>query len=165
MAFGSAAELYAHAIAIEREAAARYAEFSERMDDLGNPAVAALFRLLARQEARHLEELERRSAGLALRAALPAYAWLTDGPPETAARELVFRFMTQREALLIARAAEERAQAFFRHAACVAGEPGVRALAGEMAAEEAEHIVLIDSFLSRTPHAGVDWAALYESGA
>jgi rubrerythrin len=93
------------------------------------------------------------------------YAWLTDGPPETVARELVYRFMTQREALLIARAAEERAKSFFRHAARIAHDPQVRALADEMAAEEDGHIALIDDMLQRTPASGVDWAALYESGA
>ena len=35
------AMLYAHAIAIEREAAARYAELAARMRDLGNDAVGA----------------------------------------------------------------------------------------------------------------------------
>lgn len=159
MAFDSEAELYAHAIAIEREAAARYAELAERMDDLGNDAVAALFRMLASQEARHLEELERRAAGMALPAAGASHGWLTYGPPETVARELVFRFMTQREALLIARAAEARADAFFRHAAWVTPDPEVRALAREMAAEEAQHIVMIDRLLERMAPPRVDWEA------
>ena len=42
-AIGSIAELYAHALAVEREAAARYAELAEFMSDHDNAPVAALF--------------------------------------------------------------------------------------------------------------------------
>ena len=41
MPSGYAAELYVHAIAIEREAAERYAEFAARMDQQGNFALTA----------------------------------------------------------------------------------------------------------------------------
>jgi rubrerythrin len=57
----SAVELYAHAIAVEREAAERYAEFAQRMNDLGEEAVAAVFGRLAGLEAEHLGALERGS--------------------------------------------------------------------------------------------------------
>ena len=43
----SAPELYAHAIAIEREAAGRYAELAERMADLGNPANGDVIKIAA----------------------------------------------------------------------------------------------------------------------
>ena len=92
-----AAELYVHAIAIEREAVERYAELAQRMDDFGNHAVAALFRMLADQEKRHLDELRRRSAAMKLPDLASDYSWFTYGAPETVARELVMRFMTQRD--------------------------------------------------------------------
>ena len=96
----SAAELYAHAIAIEREAAERYSEFAERMADLGNDALAELFDRLAGFEAEHLETLLRRTDGVELPAPVAgAYKWLDAGAPETAARELIFRLMTPRHAL------------------------------------------------------------------
>ena len=47
----SPGELYAHAIALEREAAERYGEFARRMDDLGNAAVA--------EEGEHVRLVER----------------------------------------------------------------------------------------------------------
>jgi rubrerythrin len=88
----SAAELYAHAIAIEREATERYVEFAQRMNDLGDEAVAAVFTRLARLEEEHLGALERRTAGLALPPLeTHDYRWLDAGAPETAARELVYR--------------------------------------------------------------------------
>jgi rubrerythrin len=82
-------ELYAHALAIEREAAERYAELAQRMDDLGNDEVAALFRRLAVYEAEHLDTLERRTTGVDVPVIPPGrYAWLDAAAPETVAREL-----------------------------------------------------------------------------
>lgn len=155
--------LYAHAIAIEREAVARYSEFAQRMSDLGNDAAAEVFTTLARMESEHLEELNRRTAGLELPA--PAggeYSWLDAAAPETAARELVFRLMTPRHALEIALAGEKRATAFFEHVVLTADDPMLRALACEMAADEGDHIVMLEKLLERTPSPIVDWASVYE---
>jgi rubrerythrin len=159
----TAPELYAHAIAIEREAAERYAEFAERMDDLGNEAVAEVFARLAEFEAEHLEALLRRTEGIALPALSgDEYKWLDSGAPETAAHELVLRLMTPRQALAIALAAEERAQAFFEHVLGSAHDPALRALAREMAMDEAEHAQVLQRLLDRTPEPWVDWASIYE---
>ena len=107
----SAPELYAHAIAIEREATERYGELASRMKELGNPAVAELFGKLGAMEAEHLQTLERRTDGVRIPVlGVDQYRWLDAGAPETAARELVYRLMTPRAALLIALEAEKRAQ-------------------------------------------------------
>lgn len=157
------AHLYAHAIAIEREAAERYSEFAERMDDLGNDAAAEVFGTLARLEAEHLDELLKRTAGMALpELAAHEYAWLDSGAPETAARELVFRLMTPRHALEIALAGEKRAAAFFESVVMRADDAMLRALATEMAADETDHIAMIEKLLEKTPSAIVDWASAYE---
>ena len=162
-AIRSAPELYAHAIAIEREAAECYAEFAERMEDLGNEAVAAVFATLARLETEHLVALERRTDGITLPALQTNdYRWLEAGAPETSARELVFRVMTPHGALAIALGAEKRAQTFFESVLMTAEDPALRGLAREMAAEESEHVVLIERLLKRTPDALVDWASVYE---
>ena len=54
-------ELYAHALAIEAEAAERYAELAERMSDEGREELAGVFALLAQDEAEHLDALKRRT--------------------------------------------------------------------------------------------------------
>jgi rubrerythrin len=155
-------ELYAHALAIEREAAERYAELAERMADLGNDDVAQLFRRLAVYEAEHLDTLERRTAGVEVpRIASGEYAWLDAAAPETVARELVFRLLTPRHALGIALEAERRAQHFFAEVKATAGDPALRALAQEMAAEEAGHIAMVEQALAKTPDAQVDWATVF----
>lgn len=58
---GNLAECYANALAIEREAAARSAQFAEYLEDHGELATAELFRRLARFERQHVDELERRT--------------------------------------------------------------------------------------------------------
>ena len=154
--------LYAHAVAIEREAAERYSEFAERMADLGNEAAAEIFATLARLEAEHLDELERRCAGLALpQLDKHGFAWLDSGAPETAARELVLRLMTPRHALEIALAGEKRAAAFFERVIMTTDDAMLRALATEMAGDESGHIGMLEHLLETTPP-GVDWASVYE---
>ena len=156
--------LYAHAIAIEREAVERYSEFAERMADLGNEAAAEIFATLARMESEHLEALLARSAGMKLpRLAPREYAWLDAGAPETAARELVFRLMTPRHALEIALAGEKRAAAFFERVIMTTDDAMLRAAATEMAADEGDHIVMLEKLLDNTPSA-VDWASVYAKG-
>lgn len=159
---GSPAELYAHAIAIEREAAERYAELAERMADLGNDAAAEVFGTLAALEAEHLATLLRRTEGVAVPALSgQEYRWLDAGAPETAARELVFRLLTPHQALAVALEAEKRAQAFFEQVMLRAQDPGLRALAREMAAEEQDHIAMVERLLARTPQPGLDSQALF----
>lgn len=154
------AELYVGAIAIEREAAQRYAELAARMDKEGNFAVAALFRMLASQEAKHLEELERRTSGMKLPPLSIDYSWRDGEAPETVGRDLVRRGITQRRALELALQAEKRARAFFEQAARVADDADVRALAQEMAAEEAGHELLIQRMLTRLSSAQADWRSV-----
>ncbi|HZQ73829.1 MAG TPA: ferritin family protein [Burkholderiales bacterium] len=165
-AIQSAPELYAHAIAIEREAAARYAELARRMADQGSEAVADVFSALARMETEHLQALERRAAGIALpEIAATQYQWFDNGAPETAAHEWLFRLMSARQALAIALQAEKRAQAFFEGVMLTAPDAELRALAREMAREENEHIEMVLRLVERTPEPVVDWASVYETSA
>ena len=93
-----------------------------------------------------------------------AYRWLDAAAPETAARELVYRLMTPRQALQIALSAERRAQAFFEQVMTTADDPALRALAREMAAEEQEHVQVVERLLGDTPDPNSDWGALLEAG-
>jgi rubrerythrin len=155
-------QLYAHAIAIEREAAARYAELGERMSDLGNDVVGELFLRLAQLEKEHQRLLERRADGLALPALAPGeYDWIGAEAPENAAHDLVLRLLTPHSALEIALGAEERAAEFFESARRKIADPAAAELAAEMAAEEGVHIAWVKSALRRTPSPVVDWNAVF----
>lgn len=156
MTIRSAPELYAHAIAIEREAAERYTELAARMSDEGREDLARVFEMLADLESGHLQTLEARTLDVPL-PPIPdsRYHWLDAAAPETAARELVYRVMTPHMALEIALEAENRAQAFFETVFLTSDDPALRALAREMAAEEQGHVVLIERLLENTPQPGL----------
>jgi rubrerythrin len=155
-------DLLAHAIAIEREAAARYGELGERMRDLGNDTVAELFLRLARLEKEHELELERRAHGLALPRIAPGeYAWIDGLAPESAAHDLVLNLLTPHSALRIALQAEVRAAAFFESARRQVLDRDLAELAAEMAAEEGVHIAWVKSAIRRTPNPVLDWSAIF----
>ena len=155
-------DLLAHAIAIEREAAARYTELGERMGEMGNDVVAELFLRLARLETEHERELEQHAAGLALPRVAPGeYAWFDRGAPETAAHDLVLKLLTPNVALRIALEAEVRAAAFFESARKQAPDPALAELAAEMAAEEGVHIAWVQSAIRRTPDPVLDWSSIF----
>jgi rubrerythrin len=158
----STEELFAHAIEIEREAAARYAELGERMRDLGNDVVAELFLRLADAERKHERELREKARGLALPHLEPGqYAWLEERGPETAAHDLVLHLLTPHGALQVALDAEKRALGFFESVRKTAANVQLSTLAGEMAAEEGVHVEWVKSALRRTPDPAVDWAAVF----
>src|SRR4249920_1748237 len=114
MTIRTAPELYAHAIAIEREAAERYTELALRMHDEGREDLARVFDMLALLEGGHRDALLARTVGVLL-PAIPRgeYRWLGNIAPETAGHDLVMRLLTPHSALSIALQAEQRAQAFF----------------------------------------------------
>lgn len=149
---GSIADCYAQALLVEREAAARCLEFAEFLDERGDTANAGLFHKLARNEARHADELVRRSAGLPLPPLSSwHFNWLDDAPPGQVSHELIFHLMTPYDALKIALGAERSAKALFERTAASAADAETRRLARELAQEESEHIGWIEEALAHTP--------------
>lgn len=158
----SSDELLAHAIAIEREAAARYGELGERMRDLGNDVVADLFLRLALLEKEHERSLEQRARGRSLPVpTLAQYAWLDAESPRVEAHALVLRALTPHAALQVALDAERRALAFFEAVRSQATDPALADLAGAMAAEEEEHVAWVQNALRRTPDPVIDWGSVF----
>lgn len=162
----TSAGLYAHALAMEEEAAHRYVDLALRMRDEGHPPLAELFWRLGRMEGEHYAELLRRADRE--RVALPPvrageHRWI-DPAPQAAARELVFRLLTPRRALALALDAEKRARDFFYRAASLAPEAAIRERARALAAEESEHIALLLRALQGAPAdpaAASDWDRLF----
>jgi rubrerythrin len=148
---GTIAECYAHAVAVEREAAARYAEFSELMAERGEEATAQLFQSLARFDEEHAGALTRRASELPLpHVATTEHAWVDDAEPEAVSHALL-RLMSAHDALRIALDNEERAREFFDGVASRAQDPAARKLAAEMSAEESLHIARLRDALTHTP--------------
>jgi rubrerythrin len=152
-------EFYAHALAIEREAAERYEEFEAWFRDRDADVLAGLCHNLAVLERSHLAALIQASRGLTL-PAIPAggYRWLEAGPPEALARELFYRVASERHLMEIALHAEKKAQRFFEWVAQHAPAEPVRSLARELAQEEAEHVRWVSSAIDYAPAKPIDWA-------
>ena len=150
-------EFYAHALAIEHEAAERYTEFEGWFRDRGEDVLAGLCGNMARMEGAHFRELVEASRHLRLPAIGSAeYGWLEAGSPEAPAREFFYRVALPRHLLQIALQAEMNAAAFFERVGLTSDNPEVCALARQMAAEEREHVVWVRNALEYQPSETTD---------
>jgi rubrerythrin len=156
---GSVHDLMAYAYALEAEAAERYAEFAEAMENHNNREVAELFRKLARIEHRHSEQVLE-EMGWSSPPQPPAGGYRWEGPEGHESGDIsdLHYLMQPHHALTIARHNEQRAEQFFLLLAKKAPTAGVRRAAREMAAEETEHVRLIEEWLKRTPAPDPNWA-------
>ena len=158
-------EFYAHALAIEREAAERYREFEAWFRDRDEEVLAGLCASIAFMEEEHLRQLLEASRNLSLPAlAQGEYQWLESGSPEAAARELFYRVAEPRHLLEIALQAERDALAWFDWAARTAPEDKVRVAAHEMAQEEKRHVLWVKNALDYNVATRVDWERLLAEG-
>ena len=158
-------EFYAHALAIEREAAQRYEEFAEHFEERDEDVLAALCGKLAQMERSHYEELMLSCMNLDLPiVAAGRYRWLEGDSPEAPAREMLYRIATPRNLLEIALAAEWRAREFFVGIARTAPSVSVREMASVMAAEEAEHVKWVRQALEYHVATGANWAEMIAAG-
>jgi rubrerythrin len=151
-------ELMAHAYALELEASERYTEFAEAMAAHNNREVAELFRKLARIEHRHAEQILE-DMGWTAPPAPPSTGYRWEGPegPETGDPAALHYLMQPYHALEIALHNEKRAHRFFNGLAKSATTDKMRREALGMAAEEAEHVRLIEEWMRRTPPPEPHW--------
>jgi len=150
--FGPVETFYARAIAIEREAAARYREFAHQMAGYGNTPTAELFQRLARFESEHAEQLLETTAGMTLPPIEQVRRDLaSDHHSEVSTYEFLYRRVLPHHALLMALAAERRAKAYFERAKNSSKDPVIRKLSSAYAREEAEHIAWLEQALAAEP--------------
>jgi rubrerythrin len=145
-------ELYAYSIAIERDAAKRFAELERFMRDTGIEHVADELEKIGREEREQYELLTLGTAGRDLPELSGwEYAWHYLGPQADRARAPT----TTRETLEAALQTERRAQTFYIDVAENSPDNAVRAFAAEMAADEQRHILRLELLLSREPEAAI----------
>lgn len=151
-------DFLARAWAMEVEAVERYTMLADAMEQHNNREVAELFRKLARIEQLHADRILEESPSMKPPVLPPGGLQWDDGEgPETAdPGELHYR-MQPYHALQIALVCEQRAHRYFGKIARSASVQAVRKAAREMAAEEAEHVRLIEDWLKRTPVPDKDW--------
>jgi len=145
----------AHALALENDAAERYAELADSLAVHNNPEVAELFRTLGTYSRKHYQEVAAIADGVGPipRLAPWEFSWATDEPPETSAFADTNYLMTPRDALELALKAEQQGYDYYAKAAAQASDPEVRRLATHFAAEEAEHVETVTDWLARFPAA------------
>jgi len=151
-------ELLACALAIEQEAAERYAELADQMEVHNNREVAELFHKLATIEAKHIANVKTMSEGRKLP---PISLW--DSPwedaesPEALTHDEVHYLMTPYHALSLALVGERRAASFFARMAENAQDVEVRRMALRLRDEEQQHVSLMEEWLGRYPAPGEGW--------
>jgi rubrerythrin len=151
-------EFYAHALAIEEEAAARYRELGDQMTEHHNPGAAELFFRLAGLERKHAAEIGRRAQGVSLPQIAPwGYQWQGAESPETAPHESAHYLMTPWHALELALANEKRAVEFFESVARTSRDEAVARLAQEFAAEERMHVTYVEQALASQADPTAGW--------
>jgi rubrerythrin len=139
-------ELYAHALAIERDAFKRFVELERTMRDAGLDTIAEEFQRIGREEQEQYEALALGTAERELPQIAPwEYAWhyLGSEPDKVRAPK------NAREALALALTTERRAQNFYIDVAEHANDDAVCAFAAEMAADEQRHVQHLEQLLAR----------------
>jgi rubrerythrin len=142
----------AYSVALEEEAADRHEELADMMEVHNNPDVAATFRKLAHYSRLHAAEIREHAAGQELPVIAPwDFGWEDMEGPETAEIGAANYLMNVAQALLVAKGNEQRAHDFYRGISRESPSAEVRALAGEFADEEQEHLQLLEQWLARVP--------------
>ncbi len=142
----------AHAVALEREAARRYEDLAAAMATEGNQPIAQFFARMAHYSRKHLAEAMARGGFRKLPPLEPhEYEWPDGTAPETAGWAGVDALIGPQEALALALDGERRGHAYYLAIATSTRDPELRALAGEFAAEEAEHVRELEKLVASHP--------------
>ena len=142
----------AYSVALEEEAAERHDELADMMEVHNNPEVAETFRKLAHYSRLHAREIRDHSEGSDLPVIAPwDFAWEGMEGPETADISEMNYLMSTHQALNIAIGNEKRAHDFYYNISRDSPDEAVRALAGEFADEEKEHLALLEKWLENCP--------------
>ena len=131
------AELCAHALELERDAAQRCKDYAARMRDLDEMAFADTFDALYREELEEIAALEAASGPRKPAELSPwEYAWKLTYLPEAMENKPRLVPLNAREALQLTLLAKRRAEVFYGDVAAHGHEAVVRSCAAEMAANE-----------------------------
>lgn len=147
------AGFYAHARAIEHEAAVRCREFAEHAREAGAEETATIFATLAGRHARSLDAL-----GPEILSRVPilhGHGWLLE-PSEQGDQSNIVRLMTPYQLLHVALNAEQEARAVLVQLQAGIIDPDVRQVALRLVYEKDAHIAMLERGLSLAA-APIDW--------
>jgi rubrerythrin len=151
------AEFMSRAYTMELEAVERYAQFADALETHNNREVAQLFRKLSEIESLHAKRILAEMRWPSLPALPAAYAWESFEGPETAPFDAVHYLMQPYHALEIALRCEQQARKYYEDIAAGPAPRRVKLAAKEMAAEEAQHVALIQEWMKKVPQPAPGW--------
>ena len=149
------------AILVEEEAEERYRELADNLEFHNTKDAARFFRFMMTCEAKHGEELSTKRQELFADQPVSvdrSLLWDVEAPGFETAKS----FMTLRDALDVALAAETKAFEFFDGALPEVTDPEVRELFTELRQEEVEHMQMVREQMKKNPdgdgHDAADFA-------
>jgi rubrerythrin len=151
-------ELMAVALAMESEAAQRYAEFADAMEMANNVEVAQLFRKMANIETGHAQAIMSQM-GWREPPSFHDNGWMRPLERLEAPRgDDVHYLMQPYHALEVALESEQRALDFYGRLARLTDVEAVREAAVTLEHEEREHVELIRAWMAKVEKPTDDWA-------
>lgn len=141
-------ELCAHALLLERSAAADLRAWSQRLRELNEPHMARELEQMEREEQDEIRALRAASGDVHIPELSPwEYAWRLTYLPDALDKKPRLVPMNAREALRLAQASRRRARGFYEDVAANGRDAMVRAFAAEMASNIEAHLLRIESLL------------------
>jgi rubrerythrin len=143
-------EFFGYAAKLEEDAAIHYDELADAMTSVGNEQVAKLFRQLAGFSRLHLGEVKKRAGSLDLSKVLPPdYAWPNHTTPERTALWAADPNLSRLGGLKAALQGERRGFEFYQAIASTTKSPEVAAAANEFVKEEADHVKILEAWITQ----------------
>jgi rubrerythrin/ferredoxin len=143
-------EFLGYAVKVEDDAAKHFDIIAAKMDDHGNTEVATLFRQLAAFSRLHLAEAKSRAANIDLTKVIPPdYAWPDHETPERTSLWAGDAALSRLDALRAALEGEKRGYEFYVSIAAKTKMPAIAKMANEFVKEEAEHVRLLEAWITR----------------
>ena len=146
----SVKEFLGYAVKVEEDAAIHYEELAEAMEACGNQRVGTLFRQLGAFSRRHLAEAKARAGDVDVTTNVPPdYVWPSHVTPERASVWAADPTLSRIDALKVALQGERRGYEFYCAVAATSKSPDVSALAKEFVKEEADHVKVLEAWITR----------------
>lgn len=143
-------EFLGYAIKVEEDAAVHYDELADAMEKHGNREVAELFRQLAGFSRLHFAEAKARAGNVdPTKNVPPDYVWPDHTTPERAALWSADPSLTRLGGLKAALQGERRGYEFYSAVVATTKSPEVAEIAKEFVKEEAEHVKVLEAWITR----------------
>ncbi len=150
MQIASVEEFHGFAVKVEQDAALHFDKLSAAMEACGNHEVGKLFAQLASFSRLHLAEAQKRAAASDAEKHIPPdYAWPDHETPERTALWAGDPALSRLDALKAALVGEKRGYEFYYSVAGTTSDPAIRAAAKEFYLEEAEHVQVLEAWITR----------------